>query len=335
MHTYGKFGVVEIYHDGILREYIHKSAIEKAYPIGLELYSSKKNTDTFFSNLQEDFDNVFEKYEKIIHLPISLEMLHAFTGLSSELIDGYTRLDPLFTDKLFQNSKGNRELINNLKHINKRKDLFRSKISALFFENNNYLLKLRELFSEHFSVPAEDLRWYTVQDLENLLSGTILSQKNISARKLAFIQIGSDQGIENFFGKEALQMIKKFDSYSKPKTKTITGTVACKSTKPVVQGIVRIINANYQNPESVKRKIQLMKRGEILVAQTTSPNRMPACMKAGAIITDVGGVLSHAAIISREFDIPCIVGTEIASKILRDGDIVEVNTDQGSVRILN
>lgn len=78
-----------------------------------------------------------------------------------------------------------------------------------------------------------------------------------------------------------------------------------------------------------------MKRGEILVAQTTSPNRMPACMKAGAIITDVGGVLSHAAIISREFDIPCIVGTEIASKILRDGDIVEVNTDQGSVRILN
>jgi pyruvate,water dikinase len=103
---------------------------------------------------------------------------------------------------------------------------------------------------------------------------------------------------------------------------------------PVVKGIVRIINADYQNPQGVIKKMHLMKKGEILVAQTTSPNRMVVCMKAGAIITDVGGVLSHAAIISRELNIPCIVGTEISSTVLRDGDFVEVNTTNGTVSVI-
>ena len=54
--------------------------------------------------------------------------------------------------------------------------------------------------------------------------------------------------------------------------------------------------------------------------------------KAGAIVTDEGGLTSHAAIVSRELKIPCIVGTKIATKILKDGDIVEVDAKKGIVR---
>ena len=54
--------------------------------------------------------------------------------------------------------------------------------------------------------------------------------------------------------------------------------------------------------------------------------------KAGAIVTDEGGLTSHAAIVSRELKIPCIVGTKIATKILKDGDIVEVDAENGIVR---
>ncbi len=61
---------------------------------------------------------------------------------------------------------------------------------------------------------------------------------------------------------------------------------------------------------------------------------MPAVSKVIAIITDEGGILCHAAIVSRELKIPCIIGTKIATKVLKDGDLVKVNADKGIVRIL-
>jgi pyruvate,water dikinase len=59
---------------------------------------------------------------------------------------------------------------------------------------------------------------------------------------------------------------------------------------------------------------------------------MVACRKAAAIVTDLGGLVSHAAIVSRELNIPCIVGTKHATKIFKDGDMVEVDTQTGVVR---
>ncbi len=59
---------------------------------------------------------------------------------------------------------------------------------------------------------------------------------------------------------------------------------------------------------------------------------MSACEKAGAIVTDEGGLTSHAAIVSRELGIPCIVGSKSASHIFRDGDLIEVDAKCGVVR---
>ena len=66
----------------------------------------------------------------------------------------------------------------------------------------------------------------------------------------------------------------------------------------------------------------------------TRPEFVPLMKKAGGIITNEGGITSHAAIISRELGIPCIIGTKIATKVLHDGDLVEVDADNGVVRIL-
>ena len=75
-----------------------------------------------------------------------------------------------------------------------------------------------------------------------------------------------------------------------------------------------------------------MKKRDVLVAISTGPEIILACQKAGAIITDEGGIISHAAIISRELKIPCIIGTKVATKVLRDGDLVEVDAEKGVVR---
>ena len=76
------------------------------------------------------------------------------------------------------------------------------------------------------------------------------------------------------------------------------------------------------------------KRGEILVSVATNPTFMPAMEKAAAIITDEGGLLSHAAVVSRELHVPCIVGTKLATRILKDNDLVEVDASKGIITIL-
>lgn len=64
----------------------------------------------------------------------------------------------------------------------------------------------------------------------------------------------------------------------------------------------------------------------------TTPNTVPYLSRVRAIVTDEGGITSHAAIVSRELRIPCIIGTKIATKVLKDGDVVEVDAKKGIVR---
>jgi len=75
-------------------------------------------------------------------------------------------------------------------------------------------------------------------------------------------------------------------------------------------------------------------KGEVLVTTMTTPDYIAAMEKASAFITDEGGITCHAAIVSREFNVPCIVGTKNATQVLKDGDFVEVDAGKGVVRIL-
>lgn len=80
--------------------------------------------------------------------------------------------------------------------------------------------------------------------------------------------------------------------------------------------------------------VKQMKKGEILVTTMTSPDLIQAIRKASAIITDEGGATCHAAIISRELGIPCVIGTKIATRILKNGDVVEVNANYGTIKVI-
>jgi len=77
-----------------------------------------------------------------------------------------------------------------------------------------------------------------------------------------------------------------------------------------------------------------MKEGDILVSISTQPDLLPAMKKAAAFITDQGGVTSHAAIVAREMNTPCVIATKNATKVLHDGDEVDVYADKGIVKIL-
>jgi pyruvate,water dikinase len=79
------------------------------------------------------------------------------------------------------------------------------------------------------------------------------------------------------------------------------------------------------------REISRVLSGDILVTEMTSPDFVPAMKKAAAIVTNKGGATSHAAIVSRELGIPCVVGTETATKVLKDNQVVTVNGATGEI----
>jgi len=81
-----------------------------------------------------------------------------------------------------------------------------------------------------------------------------------------------------------------------------------------------------------RKDIARFEQGKVLVAITISPEHIVAMQKATAIVTDEGGIACHAAIVAREMDKPCIVGTGKATSVFKDGDLVEVDAEKGIVR---
>ena len=81
----------------------------------------------------------------------------------------------------------------------------------------------------------------------------------------------------------------------------------------------------------VPKGMERMQKGDVLVTSMTTPDFVPLMQKAVAIVTDLGGSLSHAAIVSRELGKPCVIDTKVATQVLKDGDIVEVDADKGIV----
>ncbi|MFA6445809.1 MAG: PEP-utilizing enzyme [Candidatus Paceibacterota bacterium] len=147
-------------------------------------------------------------------------------------------------------------------------------------------------------------------DLKRRMSGCTISLKKIP--------------YEIDFSYDLDTLSKLFIDHSTHDFTELKGSVAYKG---IVRGKVSVINSI----DDMKK----FKEGDVLVSIQSSPSLMPALLKCSAIITDEGGIMCHASIISRELKKPCIIGTKIATKVLKDGDIVEVDANNGIIKILD
>ncbi|MBI2097422.1 MAG: hypothetical protein HYT46_00590 [Candidatus Vogelbacteria bacterium] len=102
----------------------------------------------------------------------------------------------------------------------------------------------------------------------------------------------------------------------------------------IVSGRVVILPETIEMAE-LKKIDSVMNRGNILVAKNATPKLIVLYKKAGAMVVEQGGLLSHAVKISRELKIPCVIGVAKATEILQTGDLVEVDANEGTVRILD
>ena len=162
-----------------------------------------------------------------------------------------------------------------------------------------------------------------VLQIEEIIRENIPQKEELEERDIGYF-FGGDRLITS---SDKKKVEKIFGIYFEPepleKVRVLNGLTAYRGK---VRGFVRRVMGHKQIDE--------VQEGEILISPMTIPDFVPAMKKAGAIVTDEGGMLSHAAIVAREFQTPTVVGTSIATKRLRTGDIVEVNATEGKVSLI-
>ncbi len=205
---------------------------------------------------------------------------------------------------------------------------------------------------ETFAILSKEVNEQKMQYIKNgqVTKEIAVPTKNINRIKLSDEQIVhlaklSQKLHEHYYFPQdsewALEKGKLYIVQTRPittieKTKAVHSTqdkVQSETTAPILKGIPASPGMGTGTVRILKspKEIDKIKTGDILVAPMTSPDYVPAMKKATAIVTNEGGMTSHAAIVSREMGIPCVVGTKDGTKILKDGDLITVNGSTGEI----
>jgi len=176
----------------------------------------------------------------------------------------------------------------------------------------------------------------TSEELIGLLNGnlSILDNKNLEKRPIAFV---IENNLFNIYVGEKAKEIRNYIYSQNKQTDANQGLKNGEILKGNIANsgfgrglVIKITEDDYGKYTSIFKD----KKDYVLVAPMTRPEIVPFLSNAKAIITNEGGLTCHAAIVSRELKIPCIVGTKKATQVLKDGDMVEVDADKGIIKII-
>jgi phosphoenolpyruvate synthase/pyruvate phosphate dikinase len=332
MDHYKTLDGLVILKDGIWTNFLPKKKIQETLNDGLERLSSIEK----FEKYKNDFESYQKECVKFLDIVISKQditrqELDTALEFFVKLFFYYSKTEFFYIDKAFEQSGDNEIVKRNLDSFDEIKNGGRTFLNKLFLGGDSYIEKILVILVDKFSVEVDDLKFYSMEELSFLFDNKKLEEDILSKRKTAFILRTSENKVESSFGDVAADIIENFLHEAVPEnSEELSGTVA---NKGKVNGKVFIIDADYKNFHKISEAIDKMNQGDILVADTTAPEIMIACKKASAILTNQGGLMSHAAIVSRELGIPCMVGLGNITDVVNNGDLVEVDADNGIVRI--
>jgi len=322
------------YRKGIWRQYLLHSVIEGFNRRGADLYKNDRTAREAAARFRIHRAELKTLCAQLQYLPriewIDLQhVIEAAGGMTRE----YERFDTWYTDGAYP-LRSDPAVAAALDYAEKEKNVLREEYRESILTPGQEFQEILERVAEQCAIKKEDIVWYFIDDLKRIFEGALLATVQIVARKQAYIYLCDEHGVSTMlFGEDAESYIDAFETGSIPKNsaRELRGVCAHKGSG-AVRGIARIINSDYLDFSNTQSKMDAMNEGDILIAPTTAPDLMPALRKAAAIVTDVGGMLSHAALTARELNKPCIVGTKVASRVFKDGDMVEVDADKGVVR---
>jgi len=188
----------------------------------------------------------------------------------------------------------------------------------------NVLYKFAQEFQVRTSIDKELIQNICFWEMEKIFTLKKDFLK-ILAKRMAnnFIVTVTSTKHYNFLNKNGL-FLNNYINRLINSNSDLKGMPACKG---LVSGTVKIIRD--------KNDFHKMKKGDILVAPNTRPEYVPVMKLASAIVTEEGGITCHAAIVSRELKIPCVVGVQGIISRLKDNNKIEVNANEGEIKIFN
>jgi phosphohistidine swiveling domain-containing protein len=192
----------------------------------------------------------------------------------------------------------------------------------VYSDTESFFRKLAKAIARKEKYDADLLTCLLPKEMENYLEKGSLPASNVLKRRYLNSALYFKKGNLNLITGNQVDIIENLISKNNKQEKGVVKGVTAYPGKAI--GVARIV----LNPWKGKN----FKTGDILITGMTRPEFFSIINKASAIITDVGGALCHASITSRELKIPCIVGTGNVTKLLKDGDLVEVDANKGIVR---
>ena len=239
-----------------------------------------------------------------------------------------------FKSRYGQLKKDQNNLLKKLKFDTKHKELFKQasyivwlkayRKDCLYFGAyvaNQFVKEIaRRLF-----ISYKQAEFMTREEFGQALLSGKFNTKELSERFKFSIMHGTWNKVDVYSGQKARQYLAKM-VWEKQKIKKADKLIGQVASPGKARGVVKIIEVVKDMPK--------MKKGDIMLSETTYPALVPAMKKAAAIVTNIGGLTCHAAIVARELKIPCVVGTKIATKVLHDGQLVEVDANKGIVHII-
>jgi phosphohistidine swiveling domain-containing protein len=201
----------------------------------------------------------------------------------------------------------------------------RNQRADFFHESGYHIRPLLLKVAISLNVSYNEVLNLCVPEIVLALRGKLDYKKHIEERKKNFLVYYGLGGPFILEGDNVKKFIERnsFLKRSGDNLEELKGNIAYKG---LATGVVRILKTDIDNKK--------VKRGDVVVAPMTIPSFMPALEKAVAFVTDEGGITCHASIVAREMHKPCIIGTKIATKVLKDGDLVEVDANRGVVKII-
>lgn len=175
-------------------------------------------------------------------------------------------------------------------------------------------------------IPYKYLQYLSYEEVESAAKGLITKDVLQKRREQGVMILFSKDGYKMVVGAEATSLKDEYDQTlfsGEAHNLDVRGNVA---SQGYAKGVARIVMG--------VDDFHKLQDGDILITGMTRPEFVPVMKKAAAIVTNEGGITCHAAIISRELGKPCIIGTKNATQVIKDGDLVEVRANHGTVRIL-
>ncbi len=185
---------------------------------------------------------------------------------------------------------------------------------------NHYLELLGREIAQRSNMTWEEIRIYDAKTIDAIPVNVDKLEEYRALFSSQPVMMWDGKKTAHLSSEDGKKVLETIEQTMHSDVSEIRGMIACPGK---VKGEVVVINK--------RSEFDKMKKGAILVTVMTRPEFVPLMKQAAAVVTDEGGITSHAAVVSRELKVPCIIGTQIATKKLNDGDEVFVNADHGVV----